>query len=482
MENLTQLLYELIKLPKETEWVEFKQNYANNEEIGEYISALSNSATYHDKSNAYMVWGIEDETHKIVGTSFNFNKTKEGNEELENWLRHLLSDNANFTVHNLNVENQNVIILIIHAATYKTVRFKNIDYIRVGSYKKKLKDYAAMEVQLWKKISGAIFEELYAKHELQYTDALNLLDYISYFDLTETKAPGNMEQILHYLLEDKIIVRQDNGLYAITNMGALLFAKDLSSFRSLARKCIRIIQYRGKDRMNTIREHVHTKGYACGFEDLIIYIEGLVPKSEELEGVFRNEITVFPSIAIRELIPNAFIHQDLSMTGTSPMIEIFDNRIEITNPGTPLVEVDRFIDNPPKSRNEIIAGLLKRTFICEERGIGWDRIAESCELHQIPTPRITVYPDSTKITMFSHIPFRDIPINEKMWTCYMHACLKYVIGEPMTNATLRERFGVSEENKAMISRLITACVKENIIKLADKNTAPRYYRYLPFWA
>jgi len=482
MENLTNLLYELIKLPRETEWVEFKCNYAKPEEIGEYISALSNSATYHNKSNAYLVWGVEDETHEIVGTSFDFSSTKIGNEELENWLRRLLTDNANFSVHNLDIDGNKVVMLVINSAVYKTVRFKNIDYIRVGSYKKKLKDYAAMEVQLWQKISGAVFTELYAKHELQFTEALNLLDYTQYFDLTGTAAPGSMEQILHYLLEDRIIVKQDNGLYAITNMGAILFAKDLSSFPSLARKSMRIIQYMGKDRMNTVREHVHTKGYASGFEELVTYVEGLLPKREEIEGVFRSEKTTYPSLAIRELIPNAFIHQDLSMTGTSPMIEIFDNRIEITNPGTPLVEVDRFIDNPPKSRNENIAALLRRTYICEERGIGWDRIALSCELFQIPAPKIDVYKDSTKVTMFSHILFRNIPINEKKWTCYLHACLRYVTGEPMTNSSLRERFGLIESGKAATSRLISSAIDEGLIKALNPNTAPRYMSYIPFWA
>ena len=482
MENLSNLLYELIKLPNETEWLEFKCNYAKPDEIGEYISALSNSATYHDKNNAYLIWGVDNNTHEIVGTDFDFSSTKVGNEELENWLRHLLSDNANFSVHALNVDGLRVVMLVIFAAIYKTVRFKNIDYIRVGSYKKKLKDYAAIEVQLWKKISGAVFEVLYAKQELQYNEALELLDYPSYFDLTETKTPGNMEKILHYLIEDSIIIKQDNGLYAISNMGALLFAKSLKSFSGLARKSVRIIQYKGIDRMNTMREHVHTKGYASGFEDLVTYVEGLLPKSEELDGVFRRDRTVYPSLAIRELIPNAFIHQDLSMTGTSPMIEIFDNRIEISNPGIPLVEINRFIDNPPKSRNENIASLLRRTNICEERGIGWDRIAFSCELHQIPTPKIDVYPDSTKVTMFSQIPFRSIPINEKKWTCYMHACLKQVTGEQMTNASLRERFGLTDSGKAGASRLIASSVEDGLIKPLDPNTAPRYMSYIPFWA
>ena len=482
MENLTNLLYQLIKLPKETEWLEFKRNYADYNEIGEYISALSNSATYHDKRNAYLIWGIDNETHEIVGTGFEFSSAKVGNEELENWLRRMLSENANFSVYNLDIERQQVTILVIYAATYRTVRFKNIEYIRVGSYKKKLKDYPSMEVQLWQRISGAIFEELHARHELQFTEALSLLDYPQYFDLTEAVMPGSMEEILRYLIEDQIIVKQDNGLYAITNMGAVLFAKNLSSFPGIARKSVRIIQYKGIDKINTIREENHIRGYASGFEELLKYIEGLLPKSEEIEGAFRNDKTVFPTIAVRELVSNVLIHQDLAITGAGPTIEIFDNRIEITNPGTPLVEVDRFIDNPPRSRNEMLASLMRRMHICEERGIGWDRIALVCELNRLPAPRIDVYADSTKVTMFAYIPFRNIPINEKKWSLYMHACLKQVSGEEMTNASLRERFGIHERNKALVSRLITISIEDGLIKLKDPTTAPRYYSYKPFWA
>jgi predicted HTH transcriptional regulator len=265
-------------------------------------------------------------------------------------------------------------------------------------------------------------------------------------------------------------------------MGAVLFAKDLVSFPSVARKRVRVIQHRGVDRINTIREEVHNKGYASGFEDLLKYVEGLLPKSEEIEGAFRSDKTVFPSIAIRELISNSLIHQNLTVSGAGPTIEIFDNRIEITNPGTPLIEVDRFIDNPPRSRNEALASLMRRVHICEERGIGWDRIALSCEQHHLPAPRIDVYSESTKVTLFSHIPFRNIPINEKKWACYMHACLRQVSGEHMTNASLRERFDIHERNKALISRLIATSVEDGLIKLLDPNTAPRYYCYVPFRA
>ena len=88
-EYLTGLITELRKLPAETSWVEFKENDCNPEEIGEYISSLSNTAALNDKTNAYIVWGIEDGTHRVVGTEFKPGRAKKGNENLENWLTRL---------------------------------------------------------------------------------------------------------------------------------------------------------------------------------------------------------------------------------------------------------------------------------------------------------------------------------------------------------------------------------------------------------
>lgn len=83
---------------------------------------------------------------------------------------------------------------------------------------------------------------------------------------------------------------------------------------------------------------------------------------------------MYPELSIRELVANALIHQDFSQTGNSVMIEIYSNRLEVTNPGEPLVDTDRFLDTPPKSRNEILASFMRRINICEERGSGIDKI------------------------------------------------------------------------------------------------------------
>lgn len=96
--ELEKLVSELVKLKNETEWVEFKLNNTNPEEIGKDISALSNGAALHEKDRAYIVFGINDETHAIIGTTFKPKKTKIGNEELESWLSHKLEPKVNFFV------------------------------------------------------------------------------------------------------------------------------------------------------------------------------------------------------------------------------------------------------------------------------------------------------------------------------------------------------------------------------------------------
>ena len=111
--SLNRLVLKLAELPTETEWVEFKQNNADPDDIGKYISALGNSAAYHDKNSAYLIWGVSDDNHEIIGTSFNYRTYKVGNEELESWLRHMLSENADFEFQSVDADGKHVVILII---------------------------------------------------------------------------------------------------------------------------------------------------------------------------------------------------------------------------------------------------------------------------------------------------------------------------------------------------------------------------------
>lgn len=482
MENLDRLVNELRKLSSESPLVEFKHDNYNPDMIGQDISALANSAALYEASCAYMLWGIDDTTHEIVGTEYNLQTLKKGNQELENWLRSLLSQNAEFEFYEVQMYDKNVGVLIIYKAANRTVTFEKTDYIRIGSYTKKLKDYPAIQAQLWDKIRNSKFEERYAKQDLELETALRLLDYSAYFDIMGRQQPTDMVGVGHYMQEESILVKQDNGLYAITNLGAILFAKNLPDFPRLSRKAVRIVQYRGNNRLELLKEDIIEKGYAIGFEGLIKIIEALIPTQEVIRGALREKISAYPMIAIREVVANALIHQDFSVTGAGPLVEIFEKRIEITNPGVPLVDVRRIIDNPPKSRNEKLAELMRRLRMCEELGTGWDKIVISAELQQLPAPRIDLYQENTRVTLFSEMPFSSISAEEKLWACYLHACIKQVQGEQLTNSSLRIRFGLKESSSGSISRLIKEAVELQLIKPLDPLTAPRYMKYIPVWA
>lgn len=482
MENLDLLVQELIKYPKETEWLEFKHNNYEPQMIGRDISALANSATLNEKSCAYMLWGINDETHEIVGTDKDLRTLKKGNQELENWLRSLLSNNADFEFSSVEVNNKTVGVLIIYSATNQTVMFEKADYIRVGSYTKKLNEYPEIQAKLWDKLRTSKFEERSAKIDLSLTEALSLLDYNAYFDNADIPLPQDANGIAHYLLEEAILQKQDNGLYTITNLGAILFAKNLSAFPKLSRKAIRVVQYSDNSRLNMLKEDIGGKGYVVGFEGLMKYVEALIPAREVIVGAKREKETAYPMLAIREAVANALIHQDFAITGTGPVVEIFKSRIEITNPGLPLVDVKRIIDNPPKSRNEKLAALMRRLGMCEELGTGWDKIAITCELCCLPAPKIDLYSDSTKVSLFSEKAYSNISPEDKMWACYLHACIKHVQGEYLTNSSLRRRFGLKDSSSGSISRLIKDTVELGLIKPLEPDTAPRYMKYLPVWA
>ena len=481
-EHLESLLRELQSLPKETEWVEFKQNKADPEDIGEYISALANSAALLGKGNGYLVWGIADETHDLVGTSFNPTKAKVGNEELESWLLRLLEPKINFSFFPLEVDGKPIALLEVAAAFLHPVRFKGNEFVRIGSTKRKLKDYPEKERALWRVFDTTPFEQGIAAENASAEDVLRLLDYPAYFELTSLPLPENRDGILERLSADEMIRKSATGTWDITNLGAILFARQLSDFRHLKRKAVRVIVYQHRDRVSTVREQEEAKGYASGFEGLIGYVTNLLPSNEVIGKALRKNVPMFPDIAIRELVANAIIHQDFLVAGTGPMVEIFSDRMEITNPGRPLVDTQRFLDSPPRSRNEELASFMRRIGVCEERGSGIDKVVLQTELFQLPAPLFETTDEHTRSVLFAHKDFREMDKDDRVRAAYMHACLRYVQRNYMTNTTLRERFQIDERNSSMASRIINDAIAAGLIRIYDESVGSRARRYVPWWA
>lgn len=305
-EYLTSLVRELCNLSKETEWVEFKVDNTKPEEIGEYISALANAAALAGKAYGYLVWGVDDGNQDIIGTRFSPAARKIGNEELENWLLRLLTPKLHLCFFTVEIAGHPVVLLEIERAFRHPVRFRGVEYIRVGSYKKKLKDFPEMERALWRVLDQTPFEDL--------------------------------------------------------------------------------------------------------------------------------------------------------------------------------VEIDRFLDTPPKSRNEALASLARRIGICEERGSGIDKVVFQTELHQLPAPAFEQAGDSTRATLFAQRPLSKMDKADRIRACYLHACLRYVNRDYMTNSTLRQRFGIDARNSATASRYIKEALEAGMIRLYDEDVALKLRKYVPFWA
>ncbi|TNH06996.1 ATP-binding protein [Testudinibacter sp. TR-2022] len=482
-ETLQGLLQELIRLPSETEWVEFKHNNADPEIIGQNISALANSAALYGKKSAYVLWGIEDNTHQILGTTFNPGAARHKQQALENWLLQKLKPKINFCFHVfLSSNEKQIVILEIQPASHTPVRFDGTEFIRVQSSTKKLREFTEKERELWRVFDRQPFEQTVAKSENSVETVFQLINVNGYFELLSQPMPSTREEQLKALEQDGVICQSESKHWDITHLGAVLFAKKLSDFPSLARKTVRLIQYKGSNKLETFREVEFNQGYAVDYENIIRTLTLILPSNEEIGSVFRREVPMYPELALRELIANAIIHQDFTLSGTSPMIEVFEHRIEITNPGVPLVAVDRFVDNPPRSRNEGIAALLRRMNICEERGSGIDKVVMQTEIYQLPAPLFEVFTEHTRSVLFAYRDFKNTDRNERIRACYLHSVLKYLSREPMSNASLRERFGIDVDNSAMVSRVIKQTIEAKMIKPYDETAGTKSRRYIPFWA
>lgn len=481
-ETLTKLVRKLCDLPSETEWVEFKHNAAKPEGIGKYISALSNGAALNDQAHGYLVWGIEDSTHEILGTDFDPGKAKAKKQPLRNWLLSMLKPEVPFHFLEVDIDGKKVVILEIGRATSHPVSFKNVEYVRIDKVTRQLTSSPERARRLWRIFNERPFEKLSAMEQVHDETVLQMLDYPAYFNLLKKPIPEGRANILNELKSNRLIVQHDIEGWNITNLGPLLFARSFSDFPDLERKAVRVIKYKGTNRMETDRDRTGDMGYATGFKGLMEYIDALLPSHEIIEGGIRNTVRMFPDLAVRELVANALIHQDFSITGTGPKVEIFDDRIEMTNPGEPLISTDRFVDAPPQSRNESLASLMRQFGICEEQGSGIDKVVSEVEHAQLPAPLFDAPPGATRAILFSHKKLADMDKSDRIRACYLHACLKWVNNERMTNSSLRERFGIKTNNRAMVSRIIKDTVEKTLIVPENTEAGPKFMRYVPFWA
>lgn len=480
--DYVELVRTLVSRPAEGPCVEFKENKEDESMIGKTVSGLSNAALLEHKDMSYMIWGVNDGTHEIVGTRFDPFTKKVGNEDLQNWLRQNLSNNFEFAFKEVLINEKKVIVLSITPPAFTPATFVNIAYIRDGSHVTPLMKLPQLQKRLWVLLNNGNHEMSPVKSDLGVKEVLNLLDCENMVKKFGLPSPTNDSAMVDILKKYNLVRIQDDGLYSITLIGALLFARDLRDFSRLSKKTVRIIQYFGTGKSGIQRQIENPKGYALQFEEVMHDLELLLPSMQAIEKGLMVSKSEFPIKAVREILANALIHQDLMESGMYVTVEIFDGRVEVTNPGNMLVDVYRVVDSPSKSRNMYLPKYMREMGICEEIGSGWDRIVEECESIRIPAPRVEVTDTFTRVVLLGRTSFEDMSREDRLWACYLHACSQHTNGKRMTNASLRNRFGLGKESTVAMSRLLKSACEAGLIKVYDENANPRNQSYVPFWA
>ena len=458
-----------LTIESETQNLEFKEakNQMSEEDICRLCVALAN------EGGGNLVLGITDKPpRKIVGT-----KTVENPIKTEERLYQILG----FRIDIKAIDHEDGRIVIFHVpsrARGSVYNYKGQYLMRCGSQLLPMGDDRLREIFAENREDWGDEQCLI---NLSSQDIVELLDTQAFFELFRRPYPTDRNGVLASLLQNRLI-EQNNDSYSISRLCALLFARQLSNFQSVQRKAPRVIVYTEKSKLESKLDQLGNKGYAVGFQGLVSFIMSQLPQNEIIKDAIRQEVTIVPEIVIRELVANALIHQDLDLAGTSVMIEIYPDRLEISNPGNPIVPADRFIDGY-QSRNERLADLMRRMGICEEKGSGIDKVIQTVEVYQLPAPEFISSYNRTVVKIFGHKPFEDMTRDDRIRACYQHACLKYVMNEQMTNQTLRKRFELPESKSATASQVLAQALEAGRIKTDDTIGGSRKFaRYLPIWA
>lgn len=472
------LIKSLEPFPNELNELDWKEHLSNKtERFAQHLSAFSNL-----DNGGFIVFGFNSEGKY---TGIDKDDLKKIIKRVGNIARNSLNPPILIEHSTIKYKNYPFLAIYIKSNQFRPVHLRGKDiyhsYIRsAGQTRKMSKQEVALLIS---RTANIKYEEEIAKHNCNKDEIITFIDYNSYFRMMKLNLPESKNGIMQKLEQEKFIIQNSDYNYSITNLGALLFANYINKFDHISRKAIRVIVYNGINRLNARNEQVGIKGYAAGFEGLIRFIIDQFPSNEIITEVFRKETKIYPEVAIRELVANAIIHQDFSIPGSSVMIEIFSDRIEITNPGIPLIDTNRFIDASPQSRNETLASFMRRINICEERGSGIDRVIFNVELFQLPAPEFIREENATKVILYSYKELSKMSKDDRIRACYQHACLRYVQRERMTNKSIRERFNIADKNYPMASRIINEALKSDMIKDANpENKSRKYASYLPYWA
>ncbi len=388
---------------KESEWIEFKHNNDKPQLIGEYISALANSATLHDVAKAYLVYGVEDSTLKMIGTKYKPKISKgKGNEDLESWLHRLLDPNVEYVIYDVECDGLSFAVFEIDSAKHAPISFDGKEYIRVGSHKKKLREYPEKERKLWSKFSSETEDWSIGICKDATLDDLSEEAILKAREAYAKKNPELAESIstwddATFLNKAKITI---NG--KITKTAILLLGKPESEH--FLTPAVAKISWILKDRDNISKDYEH---FSCPF---ILSVDAVFNKIRNLKYRYLREGTLFPEevdsyhpYIIREALNNCIAHQDYMLGGKINVVESEDSKLIFQNSGS---FIPRTIENvlttdapDSKYRNRFLSQAMVSLKMIDTIGSGIIKMFTIQKDKFFPLPEYSFENEEVKVTI-----------------------------------------------------------------------------------
>lgn len=465
-------------IPAELNELDWKSNLSSkSERLKEHLSALSNYP-----GGGYLVFGVADDG-TIEGISEEDARKVCG--KLANIGRDGLEPKIGVDFHSLSFRKKSLLVVRVRESVEKPVykRGGSLDdsFIRSSGTTRKM---STQEIRVALIGSRSLrFEELPAA-----IDNSIVKDLVAYFDFDQIyrrcKRPDLVGSVDYDFLHANKLLSKSGDRYLPTNLCVLCAAKDLSRFPGYERYAVRVTRFVGTSRLGTKGDEFFYGGFALTLDDIVDHIIKQLPYSEIIKRATRIEVPLIPEAALREIIPNAVIHRDYARTSSYVSIDIFDDRIEVTNPGEllPNIGVDHLIDHPSVTRNEVLADLMRKMKFCEEEGTGIDKAVAAMEVYGLPPVKFQLSKDFFKVILFAPKEYANMEKEERIEAVYQHAVLNLVAGKKTTNATIRQRFHFDDRQSTKVTRLLAEAIEAERVRLANPGASPRDMHYLPYWA
>lgn len=394
------VLENILRLPREQTTVEFKSNWELPSDIGHYISALANAASLHGHNKAWVVWGVNDATRKVTGTVFDpfAQKVKDGaNQSLIMWLQVMTQPRADFSFHEVQVEQHRVVMLEIHPARSAPIAFQHVRYIRVDSHLVKLAQYPDKEARLWATLGskedwsgmlvpGGAFSDL---------DPLALAAARQRF--TEFLIRCEPDASRHAAIQTEVASWDDATLLnkahitkqgRITRAALLLLGKDEAS-HFLTPTDIKISWVLRDAHNATVTSVPFGMPFLLATELVYARIRNVTIDHMPDGTLFPTPVPQYDPWVLREALHNCVAHQDYVLGGKINLVEHPD-RLVLTNLGQFIPESVEWMlehQSPPEHyRNQwLIDGMIRLRMI-EQAGSGIRRMFATQRQRLFPLP------------------------------------------------------------------------------------------------